>query len=263
VVEGEFQGRSLLSPPDEERELFYTGWSKSRVLGFRKGRYKFIFPLWNSAAEIYDNLSDPNDQTNLFRLDSKKSSESGQYKKKVERFFNIIAVQYRQWERNSRNKSKSTKPEAFSSKLEASFGRLINVYGYGYFPEKTEPGRTFYVRVGLKCEDRIRKPISVKVVLKSEQGNKKYSQILQPKIPLENLNPGEYTSAETTIVVPNDWPLGMSMLYFGLEDEKWATFIKPEGRDLIQDEEGLIYIGNIKIFSADDYKSIAFHIADN
>ena len=254
VVEGEFQGRSLLSPPDEERELFYTGWSKSRVLGFRKGRYKFIFLLWNLAAEIYDNVRDPDDEKNLFPLDSIKASESEHYRKRVEKFFKAVAAQYRQWEKKAKNESKSFKPEAFSSKLEASFGRLINVYGYGYFPEKTEPGRIFYVRVGLKCEDRIRKPISVKVVLKSEQGNKKYSQILQPRVPLENLNPGEYTSAETIIVVPNDWPLGMSMLYFGLEDEKWATFIKPEGRDLIQDEEGLIYIGSVKIFSADDYK---------
>ncbi|MBC7363101.1 MAG: sulfatase-like hydrolase/transferase [Candidatus Aminicenantes bacterium] len=52
VVEGEFLGKSLITPPDKEREFFYTGWSKSRVFAYRKGKYKFIFPSWSQKPKI-------------------------------------------------------------------------------------------------------------------------------------------------------------------------------------------------------------------
>ena len=252
VVEGEFQGRSLLSPPDEERELFYTGWSKSRVLAFRKGRYKFIFPSWNSVAEIYDNVIDPDDKKNLFPLDSMKASESEHYRKKVENFFKAVAAQYRQWEKKAKNESKSFKPEAFSSKLDASFGRTISFYGYAFFPEKTEPGKTFYVRVGLRCEGRIKKLLKINVVLKSQLIDGSYVQILHPQVPLEELRIGEYTYAESTVVVPQNWPSGLTRIYLGVEDERWATYLKPEGQGFEQDKNGLIYISTINVSPVDD-----------
>ena len=252
VIEGEFLGRGLLTPPDKERECFYTGWSKSRVLAYRKGKYKFIFPSWSQEAKVYDNLNDPDDANNLYSVSYQKIQEIEVYRKRSERFFKIIAAQYRQWEKEAKKRYKFSGAEDFPYRLTASFGGLISFYGYSPFPEKIKSGRTFYFKVGIRCEKETRRPIDINAVLKSEQSKGIYVQSLYPKVSLESLKPGEYSSVEGFVSIPDNWPVGIAKLYLGVKDERWKTYLKPEGQEFIEDENGLIYIGTINIFSIEN-----------
>ncbi|MGB9906032.1 MAG: LTA synthase family protein [Candidatus Saccharicenans sp.] len=252
VREGKFIGRSLLSPADEDRELFYTGWSKSRVIAYRRGRYKFIYPIWSPKPEIYDNLVDVNDENNIFNLKSDVAAEAEVYKEKAKRWFEVVAAQYRQWDKESQPECKLNRPEEFARRIEAKIDNLITIYGHGYFPERTEPGRTVYVRIGLRCDGMVKRPLALKAVLIHEKKGLEHTSNLEFRLPLENLKPGEYSSAETIISIPPDWPTGLCRLYVGVLDEKRETFIKPEGNDLETRDNGLIYIGDLSLFSIED-----------
>ena len=252
LKEGHFIGISLFDPPDENRDLFFTGWSKSRVMGYRKGRKKFIFPAWSPGAEVYDNLVDADDKDNLFGSDNEQNNEAARYKEKTRKWWEAVSVQYRQWEQESRPEFKSSQPEEFANKIEAVIDNLITIYGHGYFPDKTEPGRTVYVNVGLKCVNKVKRPLRPRVILSSDESGLCASFVLTPRLPLENLQPGEYTSADAIISVPPDWPLGISSLYIGILDEKINHFIKPAGTGLNTREDGMVFAGKLSIFPADD-----------
>ncbi len=254
VIEGEFIGRSLLSPPDESREIFYTGWSRSRIIGYRKGRYKFIFPVWTPGAEVYDNLADENDVSDIFETSAQLKAETNLYKEKARHWWEVVATQYREWEQSSKPEFKSFRPEDFAKKIGANIGDLITVYGYGYFPEKTEPGRTVYIRIGLRCENKVKRPLQLKAILHFEESGLKIDYNLVPRVPLENLEPGEFTSAETVMAIPAEWPVGLSRLYIGLLDEKRGHYLSPTGSSFEAGKEGTINIGELSLFSAEDEK---------
>lgn len=252
LKEGDFMGRSLLSQQEDDRELFYTGWSRSRVLAYRKGKHKFIFPSWSPKAELYDNENDPYDENNILDIKNEYDADVEAYRKRTQHWFDSVAAQYRQWEKKSRSEFKSSQPEDFAKKTEARIDNLITIYGHGYFPEKTEPGRTIYVRVGIKCENRVKRPLQLKAILRSENSGSVAHFNLMPRLPLENLNPGDFSSAETIVAVPADWPLGRSKLYVGVLDEKRGLFLRPEGSGFEGTEEGLIYIGDLDLFSGEE-----------
>lgn len=254
LKEGNFIGKSLLSPADDNRELFFTGWTKSRIMGYRKGRKKFLFPSWSSGAEIYDNLIDLDDKHNLFGLSDEIRAEAVDHRERTRKWWESVAVQYRQWERKAEPEFKSSRPEEFANRIEASIDSLVTIYGYGYFPDKTEPGRTVYINIGLKCNNKVKRPLQLKVILRPEQMDRTADFSLTPRLPLENLQPGEYVSAETIIAVPSDWPFGISRLYMGVMDEKDTSFLKPSGFGFEAREDGIIFLGVLNIFSADDAK---------
>jgi len=254
VTEGEFIGKSLLSPPDENRELFFTGWSSSRITGYRKGRYKFIFPVWTPGAEIYDNLVDENDVRDMFETGGQLKTEANMYEEKTRRWWDAVAFQYREWEQGSRSDFKSDQPEDYAKKIEARIDGLITIYGHGYFPEKTEPGRTVYVRVGIKCENKVKRPLQLKAILYFEESGARTEFNLVPRVPLENLEPGEFTSAETVIAVPAEWPVGVSRLYVGVLDERRGHFLPAAGSGFAASQEGAIYIGELNLFLAEGDK---------
>lgn len=252
IVEGEFVGKSLLTLPDDNREFFYTGWSESRVVAFRKGKDKYIFAQWDSFPEVYDNGIDSGDNNNVFKPKTEMVSEAEQYEARLKRWTNVLIAQYREWEKEAEEKFRSTKPEDFVNRISASFDGLFNAYGSGFFPEKTEPGRTVWVRVGLKCERKIKRPLRITVILKHEQNNLTYTQTLRPRFSLEELEAGNFATAESIMAIPGDWPVGKVRVYLGVLDERRGVYLKPEGDGFEQGESGLIHIGNITLFSADD-----------
>lgn len=254
VTEGEFIGKSLLSPPDENREIFFTGWSSSRITGYRKGRYKFIFPVWTPGAEIYDNLVDENDVRDMFEAGDQLKTEANLYEEKTRRWWDAVAFQYREWEQGSRSDFKSDQPEDYAKKIEARIDGLITIYGHDYFPEKTEPGRTVYVRVGIKCENKVKRPLQLKAILYFEENGARTEFNLMPRVPLENLEPGEFTSAETVIAVPAEWPVGLSRLYVGVLDERRDHFLPASGSGFAASQEGAIYIGELNLFLSEGDK---------
>lgn len=247
IKNGSFLGRSLLSPADESREFFYTGWSKSRVIACRRGRYKYVFPSWKPQIEIYDNLTDENDEHNLYDLRKDLAAEAEAWRNKCRVWFDSVAFQYRQWAKAAQSEHKSFQPEEFDGKLEVVFDNLIKVYGYGYFPEKTEPGRAIYLRLGIKCENRVKRPLQLRAVLSNEETGLTYNAYLDLRIPMESLQPGQYSSAECIIHVPKDWPVGLNKLYIGLLDEKRQQFLKPMGSGLRAREDGTVYLCDVNV----------------
>jgi len=120
VTEGEFLGKSLMTPADENREFFYTGWLKARIMAARKGKMKHVFPDWNPQAEVYDNLTDPEDSHNLFRPGTEVAREAEQYKNRTKRWSEVLVAQYRQWEKEALTRSRGTEPEEFINKMQAA-----------------------------------------------------------------------------------------------------------------------------------------------
>jgi len=247
IKEGSFLGRSLLSPADDSREFFFTGWSKSRVIAYRKGRFKYVFPSWSAKIEIYDNLSDENDEHNIYDLRTDLAVEAEACRSKVRAWFNSVAFQYRQWDKASQSEHKSFRAEDFNWKLEAIFNNLIKIYGYGFFPERTEPRTSVYVRLGIRCEGRIKRPLQLRAILLNEETGIKASIFLSPRVPLESLQPGQFSSAEGIINIPENWPEGLSRLYIGILDEKKEQFLRPQGSGFKTGEDGTVYIGDLDV----------------
>uniref|UniRef100_UPI00404A4720 sulfatase-like hydrolase/transferase n=1 Tax=Candidatus Saccharicenans sp. TaxID=2819258 RepID=UPI00404A4720 len=254
VTEGEFTGRSWLRPADENRELFLTGWTRSRVMAYRQGRYKFIFKYWERKPEIYDNLADEEDRNDLWAVRPELVSQAEAVRKKLERKWESIAFQYRQWAEEAQNKSRLEKSEDFACRLEASFENLISIYGYGYFPEKTEPGRKVYLKVGINSLNKLKRPWKLQAVIFSAQTGRRVEFSLRPRKDLHRLKAGEYTSAESILTIPADWPTGISGLFLGMLDEKRNKYLRPEGDSIerISGFEHLVYAGDLYVFPADD-----------
>lgn len=252
ITEGKFVGRSLLTPPDDSREFFYTGWTMRRVIGYRKGGYKYLFYDWRLNPEIYNNLVDPYDKNELFKLNEEFILSANEYEIRVKRLWESVAAQYCVWEKNSSPTLKSNKPEEFAISLEAIIEDLIKIYGYGYFPDKTESNRTIYIHIGLKCENKVKRPLQIRAILFSEEANKAQMFNLRPRISLEKLSPGEFTTADTIMAIPSDWPFGQSKLYIGVLDEKRNTYINPGGSGFEASKDGLIFLGYVSVLSPKD-----------
>ena len=63
-VPEQWQGQSLFSTHARERTYFIANRDEYRV-GFREGRYKFIFNAFSGKRELYDLQNDPNERKNL------------------------------------------------------------------------------------------------------------------------------------------------------------------------------------------------------
>jgi len=246
IKEGSFIGQSLLKPVEDDRKLYHFGWSKTRVMAARKGRYKYIFNMGDLLPELYDNLKDENDVNNLFSKNSNVSRDYENLKAEIKRLGDVITAQYQEWKVRAESNFNKTRPESFLNQLSADFGGLLFVYGYGIFPSGTEPGRTVWIRVGLRTEAKIKRPLSIKAVFQHADGIHSYTQNLPPRIALEKLNPGEYTTSDAIFPVPDDWPTGKVAVYLGVIDLKPGTYLSPQINQTIN-EEGLIYLTELII----------------
>jgi lipoteichoic acid synthase len=65
VEGGEYPGRSLLAPPDENRTLFFSCFDDYRCLASIKGDQKYIYFFGNQPEEVYDLSSDPSESHNI------------------------------------------------------------------------------------------------------------------------------------------------------------------------------------------------------
>jgi len=66
-VEGGFIGRSLFKSVPDARKLYFSGWSKNRVLAIKERNFKYIaWPLLG-RFEVYRNDSDPHEKTDLVK----------------------------------------------------------------------------------------------------------------------------------------------------------------------------------------------------
>ncbi|HET7271350.1 MAG TPA: sulfatase-like hydrolase/transferase, partial [Rubrobacter sp.] len=70
VTGGDYPGRSLLAPPDEDRTLFFSCFDDYRCLASIQGSEKYIYFFGNQPDEVYNVAYDPFEQHNIAGLKS-------------------------------------------------------------------------------------------------------------------------------------------------------------------------------------------------
>jgi len=246
VKEGSFIGESFLRPVDENRKLYFSGWSKNMCLGMREGRNKYIFMEMNPLPEIYDNYNDPEDKENLSKSNKFEQIELESRRQELERWALVECQQYKEWRKKAEENLKLDRKEDFIKTIEANFSDLVSAYGFGIFPEDTEPNRSVWVRVGLKIENKIKRPLRLITVFEHKVNGQKTILTVSPRVILEKLKPGEYTSAESIFIAPGDWPEGEVAVYFGVLDVKKGEYI-PIKQNKGEKEDGLVFLTNLRI----------------
>jgi arylsulfatase A-like enzyme len=95
VEGGEYPGRSLLAPPDENRTLFFSCFDDYRCLASIKGDEKYIYFFGNQPDEVYNLSRDPNEHHDIAGQVSKK-----QLKKKRSQVLNWYSRVNATYEKN-------------------------------------------------------------------------------------------------------------------------------------------------------------------
>jgi lipoteichoic acid synthase len=65
VTGGYYPGRSLVSPPQEDRTLYFSCFDEYRCLASIQGTEKYIYFFGNQPEEVYDLASDPLEKNNI------------------------------------------------------------------------------------------------------------------------------------------------------------------------------------------------------
>jgi len=100
--------------------------------------------------------------------------------------------------------------------------------------------------VGLKIENKIKRPLRLITVFEHKVNGQKTILTVSPRVILEKLKPGEYTSAESIFIAPGDWPEGEVAVYFGVLDVKKEEYI-PIKQNKGEKEDGLVFLTNLRI----------------
>jgi lipoteichoic acid synthase len=76
ITGGQYPGRSLLAPPNNDRTLFFSCFDDYKCLASIKGDEKYIYFFGNQPEEVYDLSEDPYEQHNIADELSKKELEN-------------------------------------------------------------------------------------------------------------------------------------------------------------------------------------------
>jgi lipoteichoic acid synthase len=92
VEGGDYMGRSLLDPPDEDRTLFFSCFDDYKCLASIEGTEKYIYFFGNQPEEVYDLASDPFESHNIAGQYSKE--ELKKKRLKVLRWYSRVNAMY-------------------------------------------------------------------------------------------------------------------------------------------------------------------------
>ena len=102
-----------------------------------------------------------------------------------------------------------------------TFGGLISLVGYEAYPEATYRERSVWLKLALRSETRVRRPLVLTITLAHASGMvRDWTLPTSALVNYERLEPGRYFTAETFITIPSDWPAGDSGLYVGIDDKR-------------------------------------------
>lgn len=253
IKSGKFLGTSLFHGVEENRAIFFSGWSREQILGMKEGAVKYISWPRRNQLESYDNSRDPADKHDLCGQDQGCVGKHAGQLAAMNRWADVVNAQYVEWKIKSGKNTEIKKQSRFNRSVSADLGGLLSIYGYEFFPEEAYPGRSVWVRIGLKCTQKVRRPVRATVIFRHEdQADREKSMALSMKTPSESLLPGEFASAETIFTVPEDWPAGKVSVLFGVLDEKSGTYLAAEAEDGAKvGPDGLLRLGTITVHAGE------------
>jgi lipoteichoic acid synthase len=92
VTGGSYPGRSLLTPPQEDRTLYFSCFDEYKCLASIKGTEKYIYFYGNQPEEVYDLASDPLEKHNI--ADEKSAEELKQKRLQVLSWYAKVNAMY-------------------------------------------------------------------------------------------------------------------------------------------------------------------------
>lgn len=96
-VEGGFIGQSMLQPVPDSRRLYFSGWSKNRVLAIKEKNFKYIaWPLLG-RFEVYRVDSDPGEKNDLARAGRVPDIVLRSRQDEMTRWASVVNSQYTSW----------------------------------------------------------------------------------------------------------------------------------------------------------------------
>ncbi len=241
-----FIGKSLLRPVEQDRPMFFSAWSCQRAFGMRKGDLKYMAWPLGRRREAYNNAKDPDDREDFSGPGVTPSEEEAF--QTARRWTEVVNAQYREWMEKSEGNSGHKNRKKFAHEKSAVFGSYLSLYGYDESPEQSYVGRSsIWVRTGLRCERKIKKPLELVALFKHEQpGLKEEKIVLKPSVPLNRMISGEYITADSFFVPPVNWPAGRISVRFGVLDQKEGEYLGPAGEGVNGMPEGkLVDIGTL------------------
>ena len=220
VREGRFIGKSLFRPVPADRALHFSAWSRRWGLAMREGPVKTIFWPMKMKFEVFDNETDPFDAQKRMELLKNDRNGSGDPGGRMEHWADTVNAQYLEWERATIELALAEAPRLLNP-VQGSFDGLVSVFGYEAYPEATYRERNIWIKIGLRSDARILRPL-VLMLRFEHPGGRSYSwQVpVQALERYDQLAPGMYFTTETFLRVPVDWPLGGSDLFVGVQDKR-------------------------------------------
>jgi len=226
LKEGRFIGQSLFRPVEEDRVLFYSGWSRQQVVGMRKGETKFLIWPQQRDYQVYDNSKDAEDKVDLYKTRPEVKVQTAQALKEITRWGDVVNGQYAEWRRNAEEAPELVQPSHFVNNAGIRFGEVLFLYGYEFFTTIVQQGRSVWIRAGRRGEAKIKRPLEIVLIFKHQKhkGLEKSAKI-STRVPLEKLEPGQYTTAEHFLFVPEVWPSGEIDVFLGVLGRKFGKHL--------------------------------------
>jgi lipoteichoic acid synthase len=231
VKEGSFVGESLLRSVPADRKLYFSAWSSRWELAVRLGPVKTILWPVKQKFAVFDNATDAFDERDLADRAGHDAGKLALAGAELNNWADGVNAQYLEWEKAAKKGTSATLP-SMKNVVHGTFGGLISLAGYEAYPTEIPRQRSIYLKLALRAEGRILRPLRLAIRLAHLNGRAMRWTVPVPALDhYEKLEPGDYFLAETFLLIPSDWPTGET----GLEA---AVLDRRSGRTLpLTDEE--------------------------
>jgi len=220
VKDGRFIGESMFQTVPADRTLYFSAWARGWGMAVRRGPLKTIHWPMKRKFEVFDNDRDPKDEQKRLGQGASSSISPVSDAEEMNRWADTVNAQYREWEKAVKEVSSAT-PPPMKNEIRGTFGRLVSLVGYEAYPGATYRERSVWIKLALRAEARILRPLVLIVRLAHRSGKAREWTVRVPALDrYDRLKPGRYFTAETFINIPPDWPAGESALLASVLDKR-------------------------------------------
>lgn len=238
---GDFEGRSILKAPQEDRKLLHSCWFNRQCLALREGMVKTIYHYGNQPMEVYDNTVDEFDEHDLAgvapyddRYLKAKEKEMISWRTRVNRT-------YSEWEKElSRGKVTKEKPR-IAREVGARFGDVIELVGYEIFPTSAVAGEDLNIKYVFKSLKKTTSTTELFVHVLKRRGHINADHVpVSGTYPPRKWSPGEYIVDEHTVHIPSGWKDETARICVGFWDKKTKERLEVSGEEIRIDDGRLV-----------------------